>query len=141
MGIGTFLILSVIVIVNKKLMNGLAKIDKGVSSYQYLKDFNNWMKEQLTVNRRMARYYYPLFFLAMVLGFWFSNDFQEILAGPHEIYLVNGIPIFWMLPVILVTGLFAFFGGRIYNFDVGLVYGRVFKKLEEILADMEELRS
>jgi hypothetical protein len=35
----------------------------------------------------------------------------------------------------------AVFGGSIYKWDVDLVYGRVFKKLDEIIADMEELRS
>lgn len=145
MGVGLFLISNVIVVVNKKLLKGLEKIDKNVNSYQYLKAFDNWMKEQLSVNTKMSRYYYPLIFLSVILGFWFSNHFQdifnEIIENPHEIFLVNGIPIFWMLSVILITCLLAFFGGRIYKWDVNLVYGRVFKKLREIVADMEELRS
>ena len=62
MGIGYFFILNTIVLVNRRLIKGLIKIDKNVSSYQYLKSFNNWMKEQLAVNRKLARYYYPLFF-------------------------------------------------------------------------------
>jgi hypothetical protein len=145
MGVGFFLILNAIVIANKKLLPGLEKIDKSVDSYHYLIAFDSWMKEQLSTNRRMARYYYPLFFLSTILGFWFSNGIQEmvkdILSGPHQIYLVNGIPVFWVLGVLFVTGLLAFFGGRIYNWDVKLVYGGVFKKLEELIADMEELRN
>jgi hypothetical protein len=145
MGLGLFLIFNAIVIVNKKLLPGLEKIDKSVSSYHYLKAFDSWMKEQLSVNRRMARYYYPLIFLSMILGFWFSNNFQEmiseILGGPHQIYLVNGIPVFWLLGVFIITGLLAIFGGRIYNWDNGIVYGRILKKLEELIADMEELRN
>ncbi|MFT5265285.1 MAG: hypothetical protein ACI8YQ_004036, partial [Polaribacter sp.] len=78
MGIMFFLIVNTIVIVNRKLLPGLEKIDKNVSSYQYIKSFDSWLKEQLSLNRRMARYYYPLFFLSIVLGFWFSNNFQEL---------------------------------------------------------------
>ncbi|MFT5266053.1 MAG: hypothetical protein ACI8YQ_004813, partial [Polaribacter sp.] len=115
------------------------------SSYQYIKSFDSWLKEQLSLNRRMARYYYPLFFLSIVLGFWFSNNFQElyqqIISSPNQIYFVNEIPVFWVLGIIFITGLLAFFGGRLYNWDVSLIYGRVFKKLEELIADMEELRS
>ncbi len=145
MGIGFFLILNVIVLVNKKLLPGLQKIDKNVSSYQYLKTFDAWMKENISVNSKMAGYYYPLFFLSFILGFWFSNNsqnlFNEILGYPHEFYLVYGIPVFWTIPVIFITGLLAIFGGRIYNWDLNIVYGRVLKKLEELIADMEELRS
>ena len=32
------------------------------------------------------------------------------------------------------------FGGKIYRWDVNIVYGRIFKKLETMIADMEELR-
>jgi flagellar biosynthesis protein FlhB len=145
MGIMFFLIVNTIVIVNRKLLPRLEKIDKNVSSYQYIKSFDSWLKEQLSLNRRMARYYYPLFFLSIVLGFWFSNNFQElyqqIISSPNQIYFVNEIPVFWVLGIIFITGLLAFFGGRLYNWDVSLIYGRVFKKLEELIADMEELRS
>jgi len=150
MGIGLFLMSIVIVVVNKKLMNGLAKIDKNVSSYQYLKSFDNWMKEQLSVNTRMARFYYPFIFLSLVLGFWFGKFGVEspgeelvnnLLLNNPDIYLVFGIPVFLILGAFLVAGLLALVGGKLYKLDVNLVYGRVFKKLGEILADMEDLRS
>ncbi|PCJ79670.1 MAG: hypothetical protein COA57_15500 [Flavobacteriales bacterium] len=150
MGVGFFLILSVIVIVNKRLSNGLEKIDKNVNSYQYLKTFDNWMKEQLSVNRRMARFYYPLFFLSMLLGFWFSSHngtslgealVNKVILNYSDIYLVFGIPLIGILGVILVVCILAFFGAQLYKLDVNLIYSRVFKKLDEIIADMEELRS
>jgi hypothetical protein len=37
--------------------------------------------------------------------------------------------------------LLAYFGGTIYEWDLNIVYGRVLKKLNEIIADMEELRN
>jgi hypothetical protein len=59
MGVMMFFLFNGLVIVNNKLLKGLEKIDKNVSSYQYLKSFNDWMKEQISVNRRMAGFYYP----------------------------------------------------------------------------------
>jgi hypothetical protein len=32
-------------------------------------------------------------------------------------------------------------GGKIYKWDLNLVYGRIFKKLEELMTDIESLRS
>ncbi len=144
LGIGTFIIFNAIVIVNKRLMNSLKEIDKNVSSYQYLKAFNDWMKNQLAINRKLASIYYPLFFIIAVVSIWFSGNFQtflsEILGKPHQIYLVDGFPILWILLVILIASLMAIFGGKIYNFDVNLIYGRVFRKLNDMIVDIEELR-
>ncbi len=145
MGISVFILLNVIVIINKKLLDSLQEIDKGVSSYEYLTAFNSWMKKQVSINKRMSTFIYPILFLSVVIGIWVSNDFQDfftaIMARPNEIYLMNGIPVFWLLGVILVTCIFALIGGRIYKWDVNLMYGSLFKKLDEIVADIEELRA
>jgi len=144
LGVLMFILLNVIVIVNKKLFKGLNKIDKNVSSYKYLKSFDDWMKDQISINMKMSRYIYPYVFLAMIFGFRFSSDFQETLSrifGTHEIYYIYGIPVYWVLTILLIVILLAIFGGRIYKWDLNLVYGRILKKLDETLADMDELRA
>jgi len=55
--------------------------------------------------------------------------------------LIYGIPLIAIVVIIMIMGLLAFFGGRIYEWDLNLVYGRVFKKLKELMADIENLRS
>lgn len=144
MGVLMFILFNVIVIVNRKLLKGLNKIEKNVSSYQYLKSFDGWMKEQVSINMKMSRYIYPYIFLAMVAGFWSSNPFQETLDrifGDYQPYQIFGIPVFWVLGMLLIVIILAAFGGRIYKWDLNLVYGRVLKKLDELIADMEELRA
>ena len=144
MGVLMFILLNAIVLVNKRLLKGLNKIDKNVNSYQYLKSFDNWMKEQIAINVKMSRYIYPYVFLAMISGFWFSTDVRDnlvIIFGDHQIYFIYGIPIFWVLGIIFIVILLAVFGGRIYKWDLNIVYGRILKKLDETLADMEELRA
>jgi hypothetical protein len=142
MGVMFFIILIAIVIVNKKLLKSLEKIDKNRSSYEYLRAFDDWMKAQLTVNRKLARYYYPLFFLSVVLGFYFSPEglINDILNNPNEIYMFNGVPVFWLTGILFIAFLLGLFGPRIYNLDVKIVYGRVYNKLDELMADIEELR-
>lgn len=144
LGVLMFILFNVIVIVNKKLLKGLNTIDKNVSSYLYLKSFDSWMKEQISINMKMSRYIYPYIFLAMISGFWFSSDFQDTfnrILGDHQIYLIYGIPVFWVLGGLFIMMLLAIFGGRIYKWDLNIVYGRILKKLGETLADMEELRA
>ena len=77
MGVLLFFLCNGLVIVNVKLLKGLEKINKNVSSYEYLKSFRDWLKEQISINRKMAGFYYPYIFLAMILGFWFSGFIQE----------------------------------------------------------------
>lgn len=140
MGVMLFFIANTIVIINGKLQKGLLKIDLNVSCYQYIKTFDNWMNEQLAVNSRMAKFYYPLIFLSLVLGFWFSDNIKWIIEQPNQIYFVNGIPVFWLLGVLIVSGILFYFGGRIYKWDLNIVYGRILNKLDEMLSDMDKLR-
>ena len=148
-GISWFLILIGLVFVNKKLLKGLEKIDYHINSYEYLISFNKWLQEQLAINRKMARLYYPLFFLSIIVGFWFVDAegvflgerlVGEVLYGFPDIYLVNGVPLIGIILVLIIASLLALFGGNIYNMDVKIVYGRMFKKIENLISDLEELR-
>jgi hypothetical protein len=144
MGVLMFILFNVLVFVNKRLFKGLNKIDTNVSSYQYLKSFDVWMQEQITVNMKMSRYIYPYIFIAMVSGFWFSNDFNNSLnkiLGDYQPDMIYGIPVYWILSMLLIIILLAIFGGRIYKWDLNLVYGGVLKKLAELISDMEDLQA
>ncbi len=107
------------------------------------------MKQQVSVNRIMARFYYPLFFLSIVLGFWHyhingkqlgESISNKLILNYPGIDLIFGVPLFIILGVILMMGILSYLGGRIYNWDLKVVYGGVLRKLDEIIADMEELR-
>ena len=148
-GISWFLILSGLVIVNSRLVKGLNKINNHANSYEYLVSFNNWLQNQISLNKKMARLIYPLFFLSIVIGFWLFDAegiplgerlVGEVLYGFPDIYMVNGIPLLVIVFMAIVVGILALFGGRIYMWDVNLIYGRVFKKLKELMADIEELK-
>jgi len=149
-GIIIFITLSVLVVINKKLLNGLESIDKSDSSYEYLKTFNQWIKKQVAINKRISTFLYPIIFVSIILGFWFEKTEgiplkeriirQIIIVFPHT-YLINGVPLILIVISFLILGLLAFFGGRIYLWDVNIIYGRIFRKLEELMADIESLRT
>ncbi|QIA09279.1 hypothetical protein [Draconibacterium halophilum] len=150
MGALFFVTLMVVVFINKNLLTKLERIDQGQNSYQYLKAFSHWIKKQITINKRLSAFIYPIFFLSFVLGFWFNDTegtylgerlVNEILIGFPDTYLIFGVPLIAIIMAVLIMGLLAYFGGRIYMWDLNIIYGRVLKKLDELLTDLESLRS
>lgn len=150
MGVPMFFLFIVATFYGIKFKRKLDKIDKSLNSYQYLHSFDNWVKEMIVFNTKLSRYVYPYIFLSMVLGFWFLDDegtllgekiVGEILYGFPDIYMIYGIPFIAVIAIILVVAILAFFGGRIGKWDMNLVYGRILRKLEVLLADMNELRA
>ncbi len=149
-GILFFITLSILVIINKMLLNDLKQINIGISSYQYLKAFNQWINKQVSINKRISKFLYPIIFMSMILGFWFKDAegiplgerlVGEILIGFPDTYLIFGIPLIGIFIVVVIIGLLVLFGGRIYKWDLNIVYGRIFKKLKELMTDIESLRS
>lgn len=147
-GISYFFTLIGLAIVNKKLTDRLDMIDYHANSYEYLISFNKWLQEQMAINRKMARFYYPLFFLSIIVGFWFVDAeglplgerlVGEILYGFPDVYLVCGVPLIGIILVLVVAGILALFAGKIYNIDIKIVYGRILNKIDDLILDIEEL--
>ena len=150
MGALFFVTLMALVFINKRLLNELERIDQGQNSYQYLKDFSQWIKKQIAINKRIATLLYPVFFMSFILGLWFNNTkdvylgkrlVKEILHVFPDTYLVFGVPLIGIVIAILIMAVLAWYGGRIYLWDLNVIYGRVLKKLDELLTDLESLRS
>ena len=149
-GIMFFVMLSVLVYFNKVLLNDLEQIDLGASSYQYLKAFNQWKNKQISINNKFSRFLYPIIFISLILGFWFKDAegmplgerlVNEVLIGFPDMYLIFGIPLIGIVIVSIILVLLAYFGGRIYKWDLNIIYGRVFRKLDELMTEIESLRS
>jgi hypothetical protein len=149
MGIGMFLLFMVISAIAQKFSKSLDKLDKTQSSYQYLISFDNWVKEMAATNTKLSRFFYPFVFIIMVSGFWFGsiggdipgNKFVNfILLKFPDSYLIFGFPLILTIIALIIISLLAYFGAQIGEFDLKLGYGRILKRLDGILADMDELR-
>ena len=150
LGVPMFVILNVLVIINKKLLNTLKLIEKSTNSYDYLITFDNWLKSQVNINKKFARLLYPVVFLSIVVGYWMKivegqsvgeHAVNKLLLTYPDLNLLFGIPIIGIIGVLLIVGILIFLAGRIYEWDLKIVYGRVFNKLDEIIADIKELRA
>ena len=133
-----------IVIMNRKLRKQLEKIETSLNSYQYLSSFDMWVKNLISVNTKLCKYFYPYSFLSVIIGFWFGSiggnipgeeAVNKLILDYPNTYLVFGLPLLGILGVILVVCVLAFFGVRIGKWDLNLVYGGLLKKLEVLCDD------
>ena len=150
MGVPMFILMNVLVVLNKKLLNSLLKIDKSANSYDYLMSFDTWLKSQISTNKLFARFLYPTIFLSLVMGFWMKIEngqrigevlVKKLLITYPDLHLLNGVPLIGIIGALLIAGMLVLVGGRIYEWDLKIVYGRVLRKLDEIIADIQELRA
>ncbi|CAM4101629.1 MULTISPECIES: hypothetical protein [Flavobacterium] len=147
-GIIFFIMLMVLFIINKNLLNGLEKLDKKESSYEYLKSFNLWINKHKDINKKVSTFFYPLIFLAFVISFWFK-EVRNKTIGEHFVNkvlihfpdadLFYGIPVIAIVLVLFIAVLLGYFGGRIFQWDLNVIYGKVFKKLELLMNEIERL--
>ena len=128
----------------KKQLAELERMDKNTSSYQYIKSFDAWLKGLIQQYTRIYQFVYPAFFLACIAQLGFSNIGLSIIAGFQidfpNVPVLFGVPIIFTGAVMFIAFLLSYFAGAIYQLDMKPIYGREFKKLEEIIADMEALR-
>ena len=117
----------------------------GVDSYQCLKAFQQWLKNRLAWGRRVQRHVYAVTFLALAIGIGESGLGQLLIRTIVEsfpgIRLVNGVPLALIAVVVAMAIVVDLFGGVIFDFDVSTVYRNVFRKLDQMIAEMEELRA
>jgi len=150
MGMPMFILFLTIAFFGSKFKRKLDNINKSLNSYQYLKTFDNWTKEMIEFNTKLSKYLYPYVFLSMVAGFWFGSFggnipgedlVNDLLINFPDMIMVFGIPLFGLLGVLLVVTLLSIFGGRIGKWDVNIGYGRILRRLDTLLKDMEDLRA
>lgn len=143
-GVFIFFLLMGVCWISIKQGRTMKNIDAGLSSYDYLKSFNSWLKMAISNNAKVMRFFYPLVFLASLMPIVHALKAGEVTNAAilnSGFHLVYGIPTFTWIIALVIAILIYIFGGKIYKWDVNLVYKRIFRKLETMIAEMEELRN
>jgi hypothetical protein len=130
---------------SKRLMRGVTALDPGANSLEYLKSFDRWLKDVYARSVKIVRFSYPLYFLIAASTVWsaWNNQEEMVLRVRHrfpDLVFVWNIPVFALIIIGVTTLLMFYFSDKIYKWDVRLMYGRVFDKLEETIAEMEGLK-
>jgi len=119
-------------------------LDHGATSLDYLKSFDRILKDALSRGEKVLRFTYPLYFLVAINIMWSAWDKGPLTSKMYQKYpdviFIGSVPLFALIIAGVATLLMLYFSDRIYRWDVGLIYGRVFRKLEETIAEMEKLK-
>ncbi len=119
-------------------------IDHGTNSLDYLRSLDRLLKNALSKGEKIFRFSYPLYFLIAISAIWSAWSKQGIALKIHQkfsdLIYIGDAPLIALIIVGLVTLLMLYFSDRIYRWDVRLIYGRVFDKLKNTIAEMEQLK-
>ena len=129
---------------SKRQKRSFKTLDHGATSLDYLKSFERLLKDSLSKGEKVLRFTYPLYFLIAISVIWSAWNKGPLTSKMYQEYpdvmFIGGVPLFaWIIAGVAFLLIF-YFSGRIYRWDVGLVYGRIFRKLEETIAEMEKLK-
>lgn len=117
----------------------------GLDSYHYVKAFQGWLKTRMARSKSLQRHLYSVSFSALVVGMGASKSGQTlirmIVESNPDLYLINGVPWFLVAGLVVFAIVVELFGGVIFDHDVNTAYRHVFRKLDEMVAEMEELRA
>ena len=95
-------------------------------------------------SKRVQRHLYAVTFLALAIGMGASASGQAlirfIVESNPDVRLINGVPLVLIAGVAAMAIVVELLGGIIFDFDVNTVYRSVFTKLDQMVAEMEELR-
>jgi hypothetical protein len=143
-GVATSILFLLTVWYSKRQRRNLKTLDHGANSLDYLKSFNRWLKDALAKNAKILRFIYPLYFIIAMSIIWSAWNKGPITSKMYQEYpdviFIGSVPLFAWIIAGVATLLVFYFSERIYRWDVGLLYGRIFRKLEETIAEMENLK-
>ncbi|KMT67019.1 hypothetical protein [Catenovulum maritimum] len=144
LGVYICVLLIPLVIIAKKELRKSLQLSKGLSSYDYIMSFNTWLQDSIAVYGRYYRVFYPMLFIGMAVQGIVSEAGRKMIgllvsAWPTD-FLILGVPYYLLLTIALIILVVARSADALYKLDLNIVYGRQFKKLDELIADMQSLR-
>ena len=144
-GVATSILLLFTAWYSKRLKRSIKTLDHGATSLDYLKSFNQSLKDALSKSEKILRFSYPVYFLiamSTIGSAWNKSEkpISEIHRKFPDLIFIGNFPLFALIIAGVATLLMLYFSDKIYRWDVRLMYGRVFDKLEETIDEMEKLK-
>ncbi len=144
LGLYVFCLLMPLIILSNSELKKSVNLSKGQSSYDYLMSFNKWLKSSIETYSGYYKVFYPMLFLGMATQGIVSETGGKLISMLVEVFptdiILLGQPYYLLAAITILTLIIARYSTALYHWDINIVYGRQFNKLEELIADMEELR-
>ena len=148
-GLMMFSLFSGLAILGYRELNKLQKLNPGTSNYEFLKAFDNWLKNLLHKFSMVYRILIPLLFIGFALAILQTNFFVpfldetllERMVGDATPAMMAGVPVWWVAGILLIAVALSYFSTRFFKMEMRSIYGELIEKLDRSLAELEELRS
>lgn len=129
---------------NKRQIDSVKTLDQGVTSLDYLRSLEQWLKDVLSRGEIIARFSYPLYIVIAISTIWSAWNKQGVTMKIQQKFPdfipANNLDLAAIAIAGILTLLMFWFSVKIYKWEVRVMYGRVFRKLEETIAEMEQLK-
>nr|WP_295921823.1 hypothetical protein [uncultured Dyadobacter sp.] len=129
---------------NKRQIDSIKALDQAATSLDYLKSLHRWLKEVVLKSEKIARYSYPVYVLIAISTIWSAWNRQGLTLKTQQkfpdLLFIEHVPFFALAAGGVMILLMLCFSARIYRWEVRLMYGRVFDKLEATIDEMEQLK-
>ncbi|MEI4551089.1 hypothetical protein [Pseudoalteromonas spongiae] len=144
LGIYICILLAPLVLMARQELDKSYNLSKGQSSLEYLESFNAWLHDSITRYAIYYKFFYPLFYVGMVSQGLASDAGTRVMARLLKTYPTDyvflDIPGYvWALITVLLLVVIKY-SAALYRLDLNMIYGRQFKKLEELIKDMRALK-
>ncbi|MBK6267327.1 hypothetical protein JKA74_19955 [Marivirga sp. S37H4] len=131
---------------SKRQVERIQGVETGQNSYDYLKSFQQWLHTALLKNGSVIRFTYPIYFLIvmnMIFSTWSGQEelVNKVTEKFPNLTFIGDVPLIAWIFTAVVALLMLLFSRQIYKFDVRLMYGGIFDKLDSTIKEMETLRA
>ncbi|MBX2875487.1 MAG: hypothetical protein KTR30_25445 [Saprospiraceae bacterium] len=148
-GLMMFGLFSGLAILGYRELSKLQKLNPGTTNYEFLKAFDNWLKNLLHKFSIVYRILIPLLFIGFALAILQTNFFipfldetlLERMVGDSAPAMIAGIPVSWIASILVIAATLSYFSTRFFKMEIRSIYGELIDKLDRSLAELEELRS
>lgn len=134
LGLYGMVLMLLLFFLNRQRFKGLKKISPMAMSYDYLVAYKNAIRKTMAFYTRLLGIGFPV---AIIPAYWLF--FRE--TDLYQKFMVEFSAISITLFVGGIAVVLSVLGVLVYRLSTRIVYGRLLKRLDEIIADLEELQA
>jgi len=147
-GLYMMLLFSTLALVGLFELKKLDQLNLGNTNYEYLQNFDHWLKNLLTKFSMLYRIWIPLLFIGFALAILKTNLFVPFIGETllerftnNQIGLnIGGIPLFWLSVIIIISLILSYFSDLLFKREIKSIYGDLIARIEQLLMELKELR-